>query len=242
MKTIVLVPTYNEAKIIETTLSRVLDDHSKLDVLVIDDGSPDGTAAIVKSMMVHEPRLQLLERTQKLGLGEAYKAGFQWSLDRGYELIIEMDSDGSHRSQDLERLIEAAQASDLVIGSRWIPGGEVENWPLLRRLISRVGNWFASKMLGSTIADLTSGYRIFRASLLRELPLHRVQAHGYGFQVEMAWRAELQGSKIAEVPILFVERETGESKMTFGIVLEAFRLICKWALQKRFGKNFLKRF
>lgn len=242
MKTLVIMPTYNEAASIELTLRPLLENYPELDVLVVDDGSPDGTGSIVKGLMSHFQQVELIERSGKQGLGSAYLMGFEYGQINGYELIVEMDADGSHRQEDLAKIISAAKDSDLVIGSRWIPGGAVENWSPLRKAISRFGNWFASRMLSSEVRDLTAGFRAYNSKLLAKLPLERVQAQGYGFQIEMTWRSELAGASITEVPILFVERTWGVSKMSTGIVLEALLLITSWGIRKRICKNFTKRF
>lgn len=242
MKTLVIMPTYNEAASIELTLGPLLENYPELDVLVVDDGSPDGTGNIVKGLMSRFPQIELIERSGKQGLGSAYLMGFEYGQENGYELIVEMDADGSHRQEDLAKIISAAKDSDLVIGSRWIPGGAVENWSPLRKAISRFGNWFASRMLSSEVRDLTAGFRAYNSNLLAKLPLERVQAQGYGFQIEMTWRSELAGASITEVPILFVERTWGVSKMSTGIVLEALLLITFWGIRKRINKNFTKSF
>ncbi len=233
MKTLVLMPTYNEAKSIAHTLNHLLETVPGVDVLVIDDGSPDGTADLVREISSANSRVALLQRQSKNGLGAAYIAGFKQGLSQGYEFLVEMDADGSHRSEDLAELLLAAKESDLVIGSRWIPGGAVSNWAWYRQAISQIGNQYASFMLKTKISDLTSGFRVFSASLLKTLPLDQVQAQGYGFQIEMAYRASLQNARIKEVPILFVEREWGQSKMSFGIVLEALWLVTKWGLARK---------
>lgn len=230
MRTLVLMPTYNEAKSIRHTLEHLLDTVPGVDVLVIDDGSPDGTANIVREISEENQRVAILERREKAGLGAAYIAGFQVGLEQGYELLVEMDADGSHRSEDLPALLKAAEEFDLVIGSRWIPGGAVSNWAWYRQALSQVGNRYASYMLKLKLADVTSGFRVFRSSLLRKLPLEKVQAQGYGFQIEMAYRSVKTGASVTQVPILFIEREWGESKMSFGIVAEALWLVTKWGL------------
>lgn len=233
MKTLVLMPTYNEAKSISHTLNHLLETVPGVDVLVIDDGSPDGTADLVREISGANPRVALLQRQSKDGLGAAYIAGFKVGLSQGYDFLVEMDADGSHRSEDLAGLLLAANGNDLVIGSRWIPGGAVSNWAWYRQAISQIGNQYASFMLKTKISDLTSGFRVYSQALLRSMPLDEVQAQGYGFQIEMAYRAILQNARIKEVPILFVEREWGQSKMSFGIVLEALWLVTKWGLARK---------
>jgi len=231
---LVVIPTYNEAETILETVSRVLALKPELSVLVVDDSSPDGTGSIVEEIFVSESRVQLLIRKQKQGLGLAYLEGFQWAFSRGFDFIVEMDADGSHRAQDLALLIEASDTADLVIGSRWIHGGEVENWPLIRKLISRIGNRYAKAILGSKILDMTSGFRIYRAEFLQQLVAESVSSHGYSFQVELAYRASMSGS-VVEVPITFVERVNGKSKMTSAIVLEALTKVTFWGIKRVFS-------
>jgi len=228
---LVVIPTYNEAETILETVSRVLALKPELSVLVVDDSSPDGTGSIVEEIFASESRVQLLIRKQKQGLGLAYLEGFQWAFTRGFDFIVEMDADGSHRAQDLALLIEASDTADLVIGSRWIHGGEVENWPLIRKLISRIGNRYAKAILGSKILDMTSGFRIYRAEFLQQLVAESVSSHGYSFQVELAYRASMSGS-VVEVPITFVERVNGKSKMTLAIVLEALTKVTFWGIKR----------
>ena len=234
MRYLVVIPTYNEAETILETVSRVLALKPELSVLVVDDSSPDGTGSIVKGAFASESRVQLLIRKQKQGLGLAYLEGFQWAFSRCFDFIVEMDADGSHRAQDLALLIEASDTADLVIGSRWIHGGEVENWPLIRKLISRIGNRYAKAMLGTKILDMTSGFRIYRAEFLQQLVAESVSSHGYSFQVELAYRASMSGS-VVEVPITFVERVNGKSKMTLAIVLEALTKVTFWGIKRVFS-------
>jgi dolichol-phosphate mannosyltransferase len=234
MKYLVVIPTYNEAETIEKTISEVLSLNSNLSILAVDDSSPDGTRAIVQSRFASEPRVNILARASKQGLGIAYLAGFEWAFGREYDFIIEMDADGSHRSEDLKKLVEASPETDLVIGSRWVPGGQVMNWPASRALISRFGNRYAKFMLGTNISDMTSGFRVYRAKFLQELVAEPVSSHGYSFQVELAYRASKHG-KVIEVPICFVERVDGKSKMTLAIVLEALTKVTFWGLKRIFS-------
>jgi dolichol-phosphate mannosyltransferase len=231
MKYLVVIPTYNEAKTITRTVSELLNLDADLSILVVDDGSPDGTQAILTASFGSEPRVNLLARKSKQGLGIAYLAGFEWAFSRGYEFIVEMDADGSHRPEDLLRLLESSQEADLVIGSRWVSGGEVLNWSTPRVLISKIGNRYAKFMLGTTILDMTSGYRVYRAKFLQRLVSEPVSSHGYSFQVELAYRASKQGNVI-EKPICFVERVDGKSKMTLAIVLEALTKVTFWGLRR----------
>jgi dolichol-phosphate mannosyltransferase len=231
---LVVTPTYNEAEAILETVSLVLALKPELNVLVVDDSSPDGTGAIVSEAFASESRVQLLVRKQKQGLGLAYLEGFQWAFSKGFDVVVEMDADGSHRTQDLALLLEASKTADLVIGSRWISGGEVENWPLIRKLISRIGNRYAKTMLGTKIWDMTSGFRVYRAEFLQKLVTESVSSHGYSFQVELAYRASKAGS-VVEVPITFVERVNGKSKMTLAIVLEALTKVTFWGIKRVFS-------
>ena len=231
---LVVIPTYNEAEAILETASLVLALKPELNVLVVDDSSPDGTGEIVREAFVSESRVQLLVRKQKQGLGLAYLEGFEWAFSKGFDVVVEMDADGSHRTQDLALLLEASKTADLVIGSRWISGGEVENWPLIRKLISRIGNRYAKTMLGTKIWDMTSGFRVYRAEFLQKLVTESVSSHGYSFQVELAYRASKAGS-VFEVPITFVERVNGKSKMTLAIVLEALTKVTYWGIKRVFS-------
>lgn len=236
MKALVLMPTYNEVGILSNSVSHLLATAPEVDLLIIDDNSPDGTGRLADELAENNSRISVLHRPEKQGLGEAYVAGFAWGLAQDYSHFIQMDSDGSHRPEDLSELLSAAVSADLVIGSRWVAGGEVRNWPAIRMLISRLGNRYASFMLGSSVKDMTSGFRVYSRGLLEELPIKGIQAHGYGFQVEMTYQTQRLGRKIVEVPITFVERESGQSKMTLGIVLEAFWLCTLWGLGRLFRR------
>lgn len=231
---LVVMPTYREALTLETAVRELFAHNSEVDLLIVDDNSPDGTGDLAERLAATDDRIAVLHRSQKQGLGPAYLAGFAWGTQRGYEYLIEMDADGSHRSIDLPRLLAAAPQADLVIGSRWVPGGSVVNWPLHRRLISRVGNLYVNVMLGAGVKDMTAGFRVFRTEFLNSLNLDDVAAFGYSFQVEMAWRSVKAGGRVTEVPITFVEREFGQSKMTMGIVIEALWLVTKWGLRRLF--------
>jgi len=234
---LVVMPTYREALTLETAVRELFVHNADVDLLIVDDNSPDGTGALAEALARDDQRISVLHREQKQGLGPAYLAGFAWGTSRGYEFLIEMDADGSHRAIDLPRLIAAAPNADLVIGSRWVPGGSVVNWPLHRRLISRIGNLYVNLMLGVGVKDMTAGFRVFRASFLNRLELADVAAYGYSFQVEMAWRSIMAGGRVVEVPITFVEREFGQSKMTMGIVAEALWLVTKWGLRRLTGRK-----
>lgn len=234
MKYLVVIPTYNEAPTITKIVSEILELNSDLSILIVDDSSPDGTQDIVRDIFSSEPRVNLLVRGMKQGLGLAYLAGFEWAFNREFDFIVEMDADGSHRPEDLLKLLKSSSQADLVIGSRWVDGGEVLNWPWLRRLISRTGNRYAKLMLGTKILDMTSGFRIFRTKFLQELVAQPVSSHGYSFQVELAYRASKLG-KVIEEPITFVERVEGKSKMTLAIVLEALTKVTFWGLKRVFS-------
>ena len=234
MKYLVVIPTYNEAKTIAKTLTEVLGLDANLSILVVDDSSPDGTQAIVRESFGSDPRVNLLVRSAKQGLGIAYLEGFEWAFRRDYDFIVEMDADGSHRAKDLVKLLGASHAADLVIGSRWVDGGEVLNWQASRALISKIGNRYAKLMLGTSILDMTSGFRVYRTSFLQQLVAESVSSHGYSFQVELAYRASKLG-KVTEVPITFVERLGGKSKMTLAIVLEALTKVTFWGLKRVFS-------
>ena len=232
MRILVLMPTYNEVGMLELSIEQVLAQELDLEILVIDDNSPDGTGELADDLSLKHQQVSVLHRNQKQGLGKAYIAGFDWAIKQGFDFVVQMDADGSHRPGDLEKLTREAHSNRLVIGSRWTPGGKVENWPWFRRVISKAGNFYARKMLGSNVRDMTAGFRCYPTALLRTFPLGKVQAQGYGFQVEMTLLCQDRGVEILEVPIIFVERVRGKSKMTYGIVLEAFWLCTKWGVRR----------
>lgn len=234
MKTLVVIPTYNEAQTVGKTLQKLFLAHPEVDVVVVDDNSPDGTGEVVRELTKIYPKLHFLSRAKKAGLGSAYLAGFDFGLDREFELIVEMDADGSHRAEDLRLLLSDIRDADLVIGSRWIAGGKVENWPNLRKAISRIGNRYAMLALNTSIRDMTSGYRVYRSEFLGKLIQPAVSSHGYAFQIELAFRAFKTG-RVVEVPITFVEREQGKSKMTLAIVLEALAKVTLWGIKRIFS-------
>jgi dolichol-phosphate mannosyltransferase len=226
---LVVVPTYNEAENIRSIATAVRSHGYRL--LVVDDGSPDGTGDIADELAGTDSAIAVLHRTVKQGLGPAYAAGFAWGLESGADVICEMDADFSHDPQDLPRLVGAiADGADLAIGSRYVAGGGVENWPWHRRLLSRGGNLYARFMLGTTTRDMTAGYRAFRAAALQKLDYAACEASGYGFQVEMAWNAETAGLDVREVPIIFRDRTRGTSKMGARIAIEAMLLVTKWGV------------
>ena len=234
MKTLVVMPTYNEAQSLASTVEDLLTEVVGVDVLIVDDNSQDGTAEIANSLSVSHPRVSVLHRPIKQGLGPAYIDGFRHAFSNGYQGVVEMDADGSHQANDLERILLALNDADLVIGSRWIEGGIVKNWPVSRLLLSRFGNLYARLMLGTHIFDMTSGFRAYQAGFLRDLISSPLASQGYSFQVELAYRASKAGV-VKEVPITFVERVEGQSKMTLGIVFEALLKIQLWGIKRIFG-------
>jgi dolichol-phosphate mannosyltransferase len=234
LKTLVVIPTYNEAQSLASTVEGLLTEVAGVDVLVVDDNSQDGTAAIADSLGIRHARVSALHRPAKQGLGPAYIDGFSYAFANGYEIVIEMDADGSHQASDLQRILLAISSADLVIGSRWISGGSVQNWPFARVLLSKYGNVYARLILGTDILDMTSGFRAYRASFLQKLISTTVSSQGYSFQVELAFRASKTGV-VKEVPITFVERAEGRSKMTLRIVFEALVKIQLWGIRRLFG-------
>jgi dolichol-phosphate mannosyltransferase len=221
------MPTYNEVESLSFSINSIRELELELDVLIVDDNSPDGTGHLADQLS--NSKTIVLHRKAKDGLGAAYLAGFNWAISRDYEVVIEMDADGSHQAKDLQKILDQVENADLVLGSRWVNGGEVVNWPWYRKMISRAGNRYAKQMLGTKINDMTSGFRAFRVEFLKTLELEGVAARGYGFQVEMALRTHRAGGRIIEVPIVFIERNFGRSKMTIAIVLEALWLVTKWS-------------
>lgn len=232
-RVVVLVPTYNERDNLATLVGRVLQEAPQVDVCVLDDASPDGTGDLADGLAAADERVHVLHRARKNGLGAAYLHGFAWALDRGYDAIVELDADGSHRPQDLPRVIAAAAHADVVIGSRWVRGGEVVNWPRRRKALSLGANAYTRIWLGMPVRDATAGFRLYRADALRAIDLHEVASQGYCFQVDLTWRAVRAGLVVVEVPITFVEREHGVSKMSGDIVRESMRLIAWWGARYR---------
>ena len=232
---LIIVPTYNELSNAPLLIRRIFKQIPNSDVLVVDDGSPDKTGDAIRELQQEFPTLHLLERKTKLGLGSAYRLGFAWGLERGYEELIEMDADLSHRVRDLKKMIEAKELqpnTDLVIGSRWIPGGKTENWSKSRELLSRAANLYVRAMLGLGVKDSTAGFRIYSAAILRRLDFQSIKSEGYSFQIEMTRAVHKLGGKIIEVPITFRERENGVSKMSKNIVREAMLLLTIWGLKR----------
>jgi dolichol-phosphate mannosyltransferase len=226
---LVVIPTYNEAESIGTILDGLRD--LDVDVLVIDDGSPDGTADIVRKHNV-----EVVERQGKQGLGSAYRAGFSIAIERGYTYVIEMDADGSHQIRDLETMMEWIGSADLLIGSRWVSDGSIENWSKFREYLSKSANRYANLLLSLGVKDTTSGFRIYTSALLKKMEISTIRSEGYCFQIEMTRRAIARGGSIAEVPITFIERAHGKSKMSFSIALEAVVRITAWGALRLIGR------
>jgi dolichol-phosphate mannosyltransferase len=230
MTALVCIPTYDEAPtiraIVQRTLAAVPDAH----ILIADDDSPDGTGAIADGLARADGRVHVLHRAGKQGLGAAYLAAFAWGAARGYDVLVEMDADGSHRPEQLPALLAALETHDMAIGSRWVPGGSVQGWPLSRRLISRAGSLYARIALGIEEHDATSGFRAYRADAIRSIGREAIASEGYSFQIELLWRAVLADLRIAEVPITFTDRELGQSKMSTRIVLEAIARVTRWGV------------
>ena len=235
MKRLIIIPTYNELANAPILIERIFKHIANSHILIIDDGSPDKTGEKIKEIQRRYPGLFLLERASKSGLGSAYRTGFAWGLERGYEELIEMDADLSHRVRDLKKMIEAKELqpnTDLVIGSRWVPGGKTENWSKSREFLSRAANLYVRAMLGMRVKDSTAGFRIYSSSILKKLNLEAIKSEGYSFQIEMTRAVHKLGGKIIEVPITFRERENGVSKMSKNIVREAMLLVTIWGLKR----------
>ncbi len=233
---LVIIPTYNEKENLERITARVRASVPEAHVLVADDNSPDGTGEIADRLAESDDHVHVMHRLGKEGLAAAYMAGFAWGLEEGYDVLIEMDADGSHQPEQLPLLLDALRDADLVLGSRWVPGGRVVNWPKSREILSRGGNLYTRLALEMPLRDATGGYRVFRASTLRALDLDNVASQGYCFQVDMARRALQSGLRVAEVPITFVERELGTSKMSGSIVREALWRVTVWGVQERVSR------
>jgi len=233
LRVLVIIPTFNERENLPRILDRLRAAVPTAHVLVVDDGSPDGTGAVADERAALDDVIAVLHRTEKNGLGPAYFAGFQWGLDHGFEVLVEMDADGSHAPEQLPRLLGALDHADLVIGSRYVRGGAVVNWPVRRLLLSRGANLYSRLTLGVRVKDITAGYRAYRAKVIRAIPLNEVASHGYVFQIDLAWRTILGGFRVVEVPITFTEREIGVSKMSGSIVREALLKIPAWGAVHR---------
>ena len=232
-RVLVIIPTYDEAENIESVLRRLHASVPEAHALVVDDGSPDGTGRIADRLAADDPRVHVLHRAAKAGLGQAYVAGFRWARERGYDVLVEMDADGSHPPEQLPRLLAALADADLVLGSRYVEGGRVEDWPAHRLLLSRLGNRYTRWALRLPLQDATGGFRAARAELIDRLPFDQVSSEGYCFQVDWAWRAVRAGARVIEVPITFTERQHGRSKMTSSIVGEAWARVSLWGVQDR---------
>jgi dolichol-phosphate mannosyltransferase len=232
-RVLVVVPTYNERDNLAWVVGRIRAATPQVDVLVVDDDSPDGTGDVADALAAADPQVSVLHRTEKAGLGAAYLHGFRVALERGYDVVGEMDADGSHQPEQLPLLLEALRGADLVIGSRWVSGGSVVNWPLSRKVLSVGGNVYARVLLGIPLRDVTAGYRLFRRTTLEKIDLGSVESAGYIFQTDLAFRTLHAGLRVVEVPIEFVERVRGESKMSRDVATESLRRITTWGLRER---------
>jgi dolichol-phosphate mannosyltransferase len=232
-RVLVVIPTYQERENIDRILDRLLAAVPEVEVLVADDNSPDGTGALADARSAADPRVHVLHRPGKEGLGAAYLAGFAWGIQHGADVLVEMDADGSHRPEDLPAMLAALVDADVVLGSRYVPGGAVENWPRSREFLSRGGNIYTRIMLGVSLRDATGGFRAYRRSALEKMVMRDVSSQGYCFQVDLVRRAVRAGLRVVEVPITFVEREFGSSKMSRSIVTEALWRVTVWGAQDR---------
>jgi dolichol-phosphate mannosyltransferase len=230
---LVIVPTYNELQSLPIIVAGIRQAEPKVHILIADDNSPDGTGEVADNLSQNDELIHVLHRTVKAGLGAAYLDAFAWAKANNYDVVVEMDADGSHRPTDLTKILDALTNNDVVLGSRWVKEGEVVNWPKGREVLSRGGNFYTRMWLGIPIKDATGGFRAYRMSALETMNLSQVESQGYCFQVDMAWRAVKAGLRVAEVPITFVERELGESKMDSSIVKEALWRVTQWGIEKR---------
>ncbi len=235
-KGLVVVPTYNEAENIGRLIPEVLRQDPRLEILVVDDGSPDGTAGLVKGVMSKEPRIHLLERPQKMGLGTAYVAGFRYALSKDFDFVFEMDADFSHDPRELPRFLKAIANADLVLGSRYVGGIRILNWPMDRLLLSYSANLYARVTTGLPVSDATGGFKCFRRPVLEAIELGNVRSNGYAFQIEMSFLAWKKGFSIAEIPIVFMDRQQGHSKMSKRIVREAALMLLKLRIRSTLGR------
>ncbi|WP_433191140.1 polyprenol monophosphomannose synthase [Actinoallomurus sp. CA-150999] len=235
-RVLVIIPTYNERENIESIVGRVRAAVSEADILVADDNSPDGTGKIADALADDDEQVHVLHRAGKEGLGAAYIAGFHWGIEHGFDVLVEMDADGSHQPEELPRVLSALGEADLVIGSRWTRGGTVENWPINREIISRGANLYARIMLGFPVRDSTGGFRAYRATTLQKIDIDGVSSQGYCFQVDLTLRTVRNGLRVTEVPIRFVERTHGASKMSRSIMIEAFTRIAQWGFAYWLGR------
>ena len=235
-RVLVIVPTYNELENIKLITAGIRSAAPEVDILIADDNSPDGTGRVADELAGSDKQIKVLHRKAKNGLGAAYLDAFAWAKENSYDVVVEMDADGSHRPQDLVAMLIALNNADVVLGSRWVRGGKVVNWPLHREILSRGGNIYTRLCLGIPIKDATGGFRAYRMTALSQMNIDDVQSQGYCFQVDMAWRAMQSGLRIAEVPITFVERQIGESKMSGDIVKEALFRVTQWGIEKRLSR------
>jgi len=235
MKTLIIIPTYNEFENLPKLLPAVLSKDISINVLIVDDNSPDGTAAFVESEMKNNDRIHLLKRSSKQGLGTAYIAGFKYALENGFDLIFEMDADFSHDPNEIPKFLEEIKNSDLVLGSRYITGVNVINWPMRRLLLSWFANLYTRAITGMSVHDATGGYKCFRKEVLQAIDLDKVTSNGYAFQIEMTFKAWKKGFRVKEIPIIFVDRVKGKSKMSKKIVREAVTMVWKLRLKSIFG-------
>ena len=233
---VVIIPTYNERENLGGIVDRVRVSVPDAHVLVVDDNSPDGTGTLADELAAEDAHIHVLHRSEKKGLGGAYLAGFRWALDKGFSAVVEMDADGSHQPEQLRFLLAALDRSDIVIGSRWVPGSYVINWPKSRQLLSRSGNAYARFMLGTRLHDLTAGYRVYRDTALRRIGLENVRSQGYSFQVDLTLRALRAGLEVIELPITFVDRATGTSKMSGAVIAEALWRVTQWGVVARWRR------
>jgi dolichol-phosphate mannosyltransferase len=233
----VIIPTYNERDNLEPIVNRVRTSVPGADILVVDDNSPDGTGEIADKLATEDSQVHVLHRQEKAGLGAAYIAGFTWALEQGYGVMVETDADGSHDPADMPGLLAALERADLVIGSRYIPGGTTVNWPKSREFLSRAANMYVRMLLGIGVHDATAGYRAYRAGTLRAIGLDEVDSQGYCFQIDLTLRTAQEGFRIAEVPITFTERAKGSSKMSQAIVVEALLRVAQWGIAARLGRR-----
>lgn len=232
-RVLVVIPTYNEAENIRDITARIRRATPEAEILIADDASPDGTGAVADELCATDPRIHVLHRCGKQGLGAAYVAGFIWARERDVDVVVEMDADGSHAPEQLPQLLAALGNADVVVGSRWVNGGQVINWPWYRALLSQAGNLYVRLALGMPIRDATAGYRAYRMPVLDKIDIESVTSQGYCFQVDLAWRAHRHGLRVVEVPITFTERERGASKMSSAIVREALWRVTVWGAQAR---------
>ena len=234
MRVLTVIPTYNEKENLPVVVERLRAAVPDCDILVVDDNSPDGTGQLADSMAAEDSHINVLHRTIKDGLGGAYLAGFDWGLEAGYDVFVEMDADCSHQPEQLPLLLQAIEGgADLAIGSRYVPGGKTKNWPLHRQILSRGANLYTRLILGTKVKDITAGYRAYRREALQKLNLEGIDSKGYVFQVDLAWRSEQASLKIVEVPITFIEREIGSSKMDGNIIVDSMTKVTRWGLTAR---------